>query len=77
MNREDLVGLMRQHLIADCELETVIQFVHDLLHLKAHHISETEPYAVVTLERIKNAASEVWYLLDDIEEAMEDEEDED
>ena len=76
MTKEDLKGLMREYFLCNGDLESVIQFVHDLLNLKANNLKESEPYATVAIQELENAAYEVWRLLDDIEEAMEDDENE-
>jgi hypothetical protein len=75
MTKAELKKIMSDNYIFfDSELDDVIQFVQDLLEFNAKELEENEPYAVNTIRRLRDAAHEVWGLLDYIEDAREQEE---
>lgn len=47
-----------------CDVDDVVNAVADMLEALADHVRETEPYAVVSINSIEMAASEVNNLLD-------------
>ena len=71
VTKNELKKTMERHGIVDCELIDVIRFVHDLLFKKAKIIKETEPYATKTIDKLLDAALEVYDLEYDIDEIME------
>lgn len=70
MTKNDLKKIMERHCIVDCELIDVIRFVHDLIFQKAKILKETEPYATKTIEKLLEAALEVYDLEYDVDEIM-------
>ena len=71
MTREQFKEIMRRHCIVDCEVEDVIYFIQDLLEFQADETKENEPYATKSIQRIEDAAREVYDLLDYLEDVME------
>ena len=71
MTREQFKKIMKEHCIVDCEVEDVIYFIQDLLEFQANEIKENEPYAIRAIERMENAAREVYDLLEYLEDVME------
>ena len=71
MTREQFKKIMKEHCIVDCEVEDVIYFIQDLLEFQANEIKENEPYATRAIERMENAAREVYDLLEYLEDVME------
>lgn len=72
MTREQFKEIMRRHCIVDCEVEDVIYFIQDLLEFRADEIKENEPYATRSINRLEEAAREVYDLLDYLEDVMEE-----
>lgn len=72
MTKAELKKIMKDNGIIECELDDVILFVEDLLHFKAIETEKNEPYAINSIAMLKDAAYEVWNLLEYIEEAMEE-----
>lgn len=72
MTREQFKEIMRRHCIVDCEVEDVIYFIQDLLEFQADELKENEPYATRSINRLEEAAREVYGLLDYLEDVMED-----
>lgn len=68
MTRTDLEKIMSDNAILDCDIEDSINFVRDLLEFYAEEFRVNEPYATVTIQSIKDAAREVSFVLDYIEE---------
>lgn len=71
MTQNELRKIMQKYYILDCEVLDVVRFVHDLLYQKAKKLKETEPYAIVTIEALLDAALEVDELEYDVDEIME------
>ena len=69
MTKQQIEEVMKRNLILSCDVEDSINFVRDLLELEAEEIEKNEPYATKTINRLKEAAYEVFCLLDYIEEA--------
>jgi hypothetical protein len=72
MTREQFKEIMRRHCIVDCEVEDVIYFIQDLLEFQADELKENEPYATRSINRLEEAAREVYGLLDYLEDVMEE-----
>ena len=70
MTKNDLKKIMERHCVVDCELIDVIRFVHDLIFQKAKILKEAEPYATKTIEKLLEAALEVYDLEYDVDEIM-------
>lgn len=64
MTKEQLKEIMKRHCIVGCEVEDVIYFVQDLLEFRANELKENEPYATHSVDRLEDAAREVWDLID-------------
>ena len=64
MTKEQLKEIMNKHCIVGCEVEDVIYFVQDLLEFRADELKEKEPYATRSIDRLEDAAREVWDLID-------------
>ena len=73
MTRAELKQIMKEHGIIECELDDVILFVENLLHFKANETEKNEPYAINSITMLKDAAHEVWELLEYIDDTMEEE----
>lgn len=71
MTREQFKEIMNNHNIFDFEVEDVIYFIQDLLEFQAAEVKESEPYAWRSIERLENAAREVYELLEYLEDVME------
>lgn len=69
MTKRQIEEIMKRNFILSCEVEDSINFVRDLLELEAEELEEKEPYAKNTINRLKEAAYEVFCLIDYIEEA--------
>jgi hypothetical protein len=54
-------------LIVDGDVRDALEFVGDLLYAEANHIKATEPYATNSINRLNDAAYEVFNLMHDIE----------
>lgn len=70
MTRYDLVNIMHDNLLLECEVENAIKFVRDMLEFLAEETEKNEPYAVNSIKRMKDAASEVsnlLYIIDELE----------
>lgn len=61
--REKYKRILADHNI-ECDVDDVVNAVADMLEALADHLKETEPYAVVSINSIETAASEVSNLLD-------------
>ena len=64
MTKEQLKEIMNKRCIVGCEVEDVIYFVQDLLEFRADELKENEPYATRSIDRLEDAAREVWDLID-------------
>jgi hypothetical protein len=73
MIKTELKDIMHEHRIIDCEVEDAIIFVYELLNFQADKLEKTEPYAVNTIKKLREASYEVWNLLEYVEYAMEEE----
>lgn len=76
MKKAELKKLMERYLIFENDIDYVCNFISDVLEAKAKHLEETEPYATKTIRLYREAAYEVFYLIDDLEEILEGEDEE-
>ena len=72
MTVKEFKELKKQHYILDCEVEDVFNFVEELLLRIARETEEREPYAVSAINRLDQAAHEVWNLIDYVSELEEE-----
>ena len=73
MTKAELKKIMEDNYIFESEVVDAIQFVQDLLELRADEIERDEPYATNTIQLLRDAAREVWYLQEYVEDALEEE----
>ena len=74
MTKEKLKILMKRYSIFDCELYDVIEFVSDLLALRAEELNRNEPYATRTIEGLVQASGDVYDLIEYVDVIEEDDE---
>ena len=68
MTKEKLEELMDKYLILDHDIEYMCEFCSELLEERAKDIEKSEPYAVNAIKRYKEAAHEVYDLIEYIDE---------
>ena len=73
MTKTELHKIMEDNYIFPSEVVDAIQFVQDLLEFHAKELEKNEPYATNTIRRLRDAAREVWYLEEYVEDALEEE----
>lgn len=73
MTKVELKKIMNDNYIFEPEMIDAIQFVQDLLELRADETERDEPYATNSIQLLRDAAREVWYLQEYVEDAMEEE----
>ena len=73
MNKEKLKELMEKYIIFENDIDYVCNFCSELLEERAKGLEESEPCATNTIKRYKDAAYEVFDLIDYINEIMEGE----
>ena len=73
MKKAELKNIINQYGIFECDVEDAIMFVEDLLFARSKEIEQNEPYATKTIGRLRDAARDVWDLLEYVEDAMEEE----
>ena len=71
MTIKELNELKRKYFIYD-DVEEMCDFISELLHRRAKEIEKEEPYATNTINRLDNAAYEVWDLINYISELEEE-----
>jgi hypothetical protein len=71
MTKEQLQEWMKNKSIFECDIEPMCDFCSILLEARAKELDDTEPYATKTIKRYKDAANEVYELIDYIEEILE------
>ena len=64
MTKEKLKETMKQYCIVESELDDVISFVADLLHIQARELEKTEPHAIRSIDLLHSASREVDGLMD-------------
>ena len=74
MTKEKLKVLMEKEYVFENDIDYICNFCSELLEERAKELEETEPYATKTIKRYKDAAYEVYDLINYIEEIMEREE---
>lgn len=73
MNKAELKKLMERYLVFESDIDYICNFCSEVLEAKAKELEETEPYATNTIKRYKDAAYEVFDLIDYINEILEGE----
>lgn len=71
MTIKELNELKKRYCIYDDTAE-VLDFVSELLYIRAREIEKDEPYATRTIDFLDKAAHEVWELIDYISELEEE-----
>jgi hypothetical protein len=71
MTKDKFKEIMKRNGILSCEVEDVIYFVQELLEFQADELAENEPYATNSINRLEEAAKEVYDLLYYLEDVME------
>lgn len=70
MTRNEFNELKKKYGIDD-DVDDVLDFVSELLNIRAREIEKNEPYAWTTVEFLDKAAYEVWDLIDYVSELEE------
>jgi len=73
MKKTELKKLMSKYMVFGNDIDYICNFCSEVLEAKAKELEETEPYATNTIKRYKDAAYEVFDLIDYIEEILEGE----
>lgn len=73
MTKAELKKIMSDNCILASEVDDAIYFVEDLLEFHARELEKNEPYAVNTIRRLRDAAHELLYLHEYVEDAEEQE----
>lgn len=73
MTKTALKNLMKKYLVFENDIDYICNFCSDLLEERAKELEANEPYAINTIKRYKDAAYEVYDLIDYIDEIMEGE----
>ena len=71
MTKTELKKIMSDNCILSSEVDDAIYFVEDLLEFQARELEKNEPYAINTIRRLRDAAHELLYLHDYVEDARE------
>lgn len=64
--RENFNNILREHGIYGEDVEEILYAVHDMLLFVADKTKKEEPYATNTINRVENAAYEIYSLASDI-----------
>ena len=75
MTRKELGEIMERNNFFQSEIESAIYFVVDMLETLADKLEIDEPYAVNTIQNMRDSAREVRNLEEVIWDAMENDED--
>lgn len=73
MKKSELEKLMKKHLVFASDIDSICDFISEVLEAKAKELEENEPYATNTIKRYKDAAYEVFNLTYELYEVMEGE----
>lgn len=73
MKKAELKKLMKRNLIFESDIENICDFCSVLLEARAKDTAKEYPYAWKTIQRYKDAAFEVYDLIDYINEILEGE----
>lgn len=74
ITKKQVKEIMNRHLIISSgDLEDSFNFVSEMLELLADDTEQNEPYAVHSIDRYRNAASEVWSMGQEMIELIEKE----
>lgn len=71
MTRQELYTLAHNHCLTHLDIEDAIEFVSDLLDDIADEIQRDEPYAIKTINELRNAATQVFDLTNYVAEIEE------
>jgi hypothetical protein len=71
MTKEEFEEIRKRHGILSCEVEDAIYFVQELLEFQADELAENESYATNSINRLEEAAKEVYDLLYYLADVME------
>lgn len=72
MTKEKFNEIMKRNGILAFEVENAIYFVQELLEFQAEETEKTEPYAIITIRNLREAARYVGDLMYDLEDVMEE-----
>ena len=70
MTRNAVNELKKKYGIYD-DTDDILDFVSELLHMRAREIEKDEPYAINAIKKLDDAAYEAWDLIDYISELEE------
>ena len=70
MKKAELKKMMERYLIFESDLDSIFEFVVDLLDARADETEKKYPYAFNTINRLRGAAYDVYDLIDFIDEIM-------
>ena len=73
MKKAKLEALMDKHLVFPRDIDSICDFISEVLEERAKVLEETEPYATKTIQRYKDAAYEVFNLTYELYEILEGE----
>lgn len=73
MKKSELKKLMKKYLVFESDIDNICDFCSVLLEARARDTAQEYPYATKTIQRYKDAAFEVYDLIDYIEEVLEGE----
>lgn len=73
ISKEKVREIARKHLIlSDTEAEDAFCFVWEILCEEHDALKESEPYATVTIQNLERAEHEVYDLMDEVVEAVDE-----
>lgn len=73
ISKEKVKEIAKKHLIlSDAEAENAFYFVWEILCEEHDALKESEPYAVATIQNLERAEHEVYDLMDEVTEALEE-----
>ena len=64
--KEKFEAILKEHGLYCEEADEILYAVNDMLLYVADKIKKEEPYATVAIDRLENAAYEVWNLASDL-----------
>ena len=76
MTRKELEEIMERNDFYQSEIESAIYFIVDMLETVADKLEKDEPYAVNTIQKMRDGAREVRNLEEVIWDAMDNDEEE-
>ena len=75
MKKAEFKKMMARYLVFESDLDSIFEFVVDLLEARADETEKKYPNAFNTINRLKGAAYDVYDLIDYVDEIMEGEDD--